>query len=162
MRKRSIALLAVVLAAVPAFSQDSKTAATAESECGAKYAAADKNGDGYLTHTEISSDVEQIPSTLAKEGLIGRPQYLAACVKMLPAQARQLGKPRPPSSPSAEPTVSPETKGELQPQGRTGPLETQTGGAPAESPIGKSPPGMQAAPEGSSKSTIDPDVKKDR
>ena len=162
MRKQSVALLAVVLAAIPALSQDGKTAATAESECGARYVAADKNGDGYITHTEISADEQQIPSTLAKEGLIGRPQYIAACVKMLPAQARQLGKPAPPSSQGTEPTVSPETKGELQPQGRTGPLETQTGGAPAESPVGKSPPGMQAAPEGSSKSTIDPDIKKDR
>src|SRR5262249_32623282 len=37
---------------------------------------------------------------------------------------------------------------EQQPQGRTGPLDTTTGGAPAESPQGQSPPGMQAAPEG--------------
>jgi len=40
---------------------------------------------------------------------------------------------------------------EQQPQGSTGPLDTTTGGAPAESPQGQSPPGMQAAPEGSSK-----------
>ena len=44
---------------------------------------------------------------------------------------------------------------EQQPQGPTGPLDTTTGGAPAESPQGQSPPGMQAAPEGSSKSIID-------
>jgi hypothetical protein len=44
---------------------------------------------------------------------------------------------------------------EQQPQGRTGPLDTTTGGAPAESPQGQSPPGMQAAPEGSSKSIVD-------
>jgi hypothetical protein len=44
---------------------------------------------------------------------------------------------------------------EQQPQGPTGPLDTITGGAPAESPQGQSPPGMQAAPEGSSKSIID-------
>jgi hypothetical protein len=42
---------------------------------------------------------------------------------------------------------------EQQPQGRTGP--STTGGAPAESPQGQSPPGMQAAPEGSSKSIVD-------
>jgi hypothetical protein len=45
---------------------------------------------------------------------------------------------------------------EQQPQGSTGPLDTTTGGAPAESPQGQSPPGMQAAPEGSSKTIIDP------
>lgn len=40
---------------------------------------------------------------------------------------------------------------EEQPQGNTGPLDTTSGGAPASSPQGQSPPGMQAAPEGSSK-----------
>lgn len=53
-------------------------------------------------------------------------------------------------------TVSPETKGQLQPQGWTGPLETKSGGAPAASPQGQTPPGMQAAPEGSSKTTVEP------
>ena len=48
------------------------------------------------------------------------------------------------------------TEGQNQPQGNTGPLETTTGGAPAESPQGQSPPGMQAAPEGSSKTIVDP------
>jgi hypothetical protein len=45
--------------------------------------------------------------------------------------------------------------GPMQPQGRTGPLETGSGGAPAESPQGQTPPGMQAAPEGSSKTIVD-------
>ena len=53
-------------------------------------------------------------------------------------------------------TVLPEEKGQLQPQGWTGPIETTTGGAPAESPQGQSPPGMQAAPEGSSKTVVEP------
>jgi hypothetical protein len=44
---------------------------------------------------------------------------------------------------------------EQQPQGPTGPLDTTTGGAPAESPRGQTAPGMQAAPEGSGKSIID-------
>jgi hypothetical protein len=44
---------------------------------------------------------------------------------------------------------------EQQPQGPTGPLDTTSGGAPAESPQGQSPPGMQAAPEGSSKTIVD-------
>lgn len=60
------------------------------------------------------------------------------------------------SSHSTGRTVSPETKGEPQPQGATGPLNTTKGGAPAESPQGQTPPGMQAAPEGSSKTVVDP------
>lgn len=41
------------------------------------------------------------------------------------------------------------------PQGPSGPLNTTSGGAPAESPQGETPPGMQAAPEGSSKTIVD-------
>jgi hypothetical protein len=54
-------------------------------------------------------------------------------------------------------TISPSTKGVKQPQGWTGPLDTSSGGAPASSPQGQSPPNMQAAPEGSSKSIKSPD-----
>jgi hypothetical protein len=54
-------------------------------------------------------------------------------------------------------TISPSTKGVKQPQGWTGPLDTGSGGAPASSPQGQSPPNMQAAPEGSSKSIKSPD-----
>lgn len=53
-------------------------------------------------------------------------------------------------------STPPETKGHLQPQGWTGPIDTSSGGAPAESPQGQSPPGMQAAPEGSSKTVVKP------
>ena len=56
-------------------------------------------------------------------------------------------------------TVTPETKGQLQPQGWTGPISTKSGGAPASSPQGETPPGMQAAPEGSSKTVVEPDKK---
>ena len=55
---------------------------------------------------------------------------------------------------------TPETTGQKQPQGWTGPLETGSGGAPPESPQGQSPPGMQPAPEGSSKTTVAPDKSK--
>lgn len=51
---------------------------------------------------------------------------------------------------------APEEKGQLQPQGWTGPLETRSGGAPPESPQGQSPPGMQAAPDGSTKTVVEP------
>ena len=49
-----------------------------------------------------------------------------------------------------------EEKGQLQPQGWTGPLETKSGGAPPESPQGQSPPGMQPAPDGSTKTVVEP------
>jgi hypothetical protein len=48
---------------------------------------------------------------------------------------------------------------ERQPQGPTGPLDTTTGGPPAASPQGQSPPGMQSAPEGSSKTIVDTEQK---
>ncbi|MFN3659199.1 MAG: hypothetical protein ACK4UO_18285 [Pseudolabrys sp.] len=54
-------------------------------------------------------------------------------------------------------TTSPETLGQKQPQGWTGPLNTTSGGAPAESPQGQSPPGMQPAPEGSNKTMVEPE-----
>jgi len=70
------------------------------------------------------------------------------------------------SGPQDKPAASSETSSrtdlrahqqhiEQQPQGSTGPLDTTTGGAPAERPQGQSPPGMQAAPEGSSKTIVD-------
>jgi hypothetical protein len=46
--------------------------------------------------------------------------------------------------------------GQMQPQGPTGPINTGSGGPPAESPQGQSPPNMQAAPEGSSKTISGP------
>lgn len=54
--------------------------------------------------------------------------------------------------------TSPETKGQMQPQGRTGPVDARNArkGAPAESPQGETPPGTEAAPEGSSKTTVEP------
>ena len=55
-------------------------------------------------------------------------------------------------------TQTPETVGEKQPQGNTGPINTGSGGAPPESPQGQSPPGMQPAPEGSSKTMVAPDA----
>ena len=51
--------------------------------------------------------------------------------------------------------LPPENQGVKQPQGPTGPIETGTGGPPASSPQGQSPPSMQAAPEGSDKIIVD-------
>lgn len=47
--------------------------------------------------------------------------------------------------------------GQMQPQGPTGPITTGSGGgAPASSPQGQTPPNMQSAPEGSSKTIEGP------
>jgi hypothetical protein len=56
-------------------------------------------------------------------------------------------------------TVTPDAKGQLTPQGWTGPINTTSGGAPASSPPCDTPPGMQSAPEGSSKTVAFPDKK---
>ncbi len=81
---------------------------------------------------------------------------LTCSVGMAEAQVSGAGNPDNKSTHSTGRTVTPETKGTLQPQGWTGPTETTTGGAPAGSPQGQSPPGMQAAPEGSSKTVVEP------
>ena len=60
------------------------------------------------------------------------------------------------SSHSTGRSTSPDNKGQQQPQGPTGPLDTTSGGAPAHSPQGQTPPDMQPAPDGSSKTIVDP------
>jgi hypothetical protein len=73
------------------------------------------------------------------------------------AMAQTKSEEKQPAEHSTGRTVLPDdNKGQLQPQGRTGPITTGSGGAPAESPQGQSPPGMQAAPDGSSKTIADP------
>jgi hypothetical protein len=153
---RTAILTAVLLTAIPAFAQQNST--VVEAECAEKLKATDLNNDGVITHTEIAK-AQHLPPTLAKESLISRNAFMAACAQMVSAQTRQLDKPAPPSPHSTGTTVSPENKGENQPQGPTGPVNTKSGGAPAESPQGQTPPGMQAAPDGSSKTIIDPDTK---
>jgi hypothetical protein len=137
---------------IPAFSQG----VTPERECMEAFKAADVIPDGVLTHTEIPK-AKQMPEEFAKASLVGRREFMAACMKT--AQAKQAGQPAssPPQSPGV--TISPESSGQQQPQGKTGPLDTKTGGAPAESPQGQTPPGMQAAPDGSSKIIVGPDPK---
>jgi hypothetical protein len=46
-------------------------------------------------------------------------------------------------------TDPPKQAAQPSPQGPTGPLNTGSGGAPAESPQGETPPNMQSAPAGS-------------
>ena len=92
-----------------------------------------------------------------------RPALIAACLvsSVGIADAQTPSDPKQPdkSEYNTGRTVTPETKGQLQPQGWTGPIDTKSGGAPPESPQGQSPPGMQPAPEGSSKTTVEPDKK---
>ena len=79
------------------------------------------------------------------------------CTSMASAETQSENKQPADSQRSTGRTVLPDdNKGQLQPQGRTGPITTGSGGAPAESPQGQSPPGMQPAPDGSSKTIVDP------
>ena len=86
--------------------------------------------------------------------------FLTLCASAAMAQSQSEDK-KPGDSPqSTGRTVLPDdSKGQLQPQGWTGPITTGSGGAPAESPQGQSPPNMQAAPDGSSKTVADPHPK---
>jgi hypothetical protein len=73
---------------------------------------------------------------------------VATCTSMASAQTQSEQKQPADSQRSTGRTMLPDdNKGQLQPQGWTG---------PAASPQGQSPPGMQAAPDGSSKSIVDP------
>ena len=157
---RTTHVFAVVLSmAIPALAQDANNSLTSESECENRFQASDVNKDNVLTVTEVQK-AENLPPALAKESLISRKQYMAACMNLPVVQVPQYDKPAPPSPHSTGVTVSPDNKGQQQPQGPTGPLETKSGGAPAESPQGQTPPGMQPAPDGSSKTIIDPTSKK--
>jgi hypothetical protein len=68
----------------------------------------------------------------------------------------QTGNETPASKHSTGRTVSPDTKGQRQPQGDTGPIGTEGRSAPAASPQGQTPPGTHAAPEGSDKTIVEP------
>ena len=82
--------------------------------------------------------------------------FCLACVGIASTQARADDPPADKSGYSTGRQQTPETKGQKQPQGWTGPINTGSGGAPPESPQGQSPPGMQPAPDGSSKTTVEP------
>jgi hypothetical protein len=81
----------------------------------------------------------------------------AVCASAAMAQTQTEEK-KPGDSPhSTGRTVLPDdNKGQLQPQGWTGPITTGSGGTSAASPQGQSPPGMQAAPDGSSNTIVEP------
>jgi hypothetical protein len=62
----------------------------------------------------------------------------------------------PPASPDPAPVAPSNPSNQAQPQGHTGPTTTTTGGAPASSPQGDAPPGMQPHPQGVPEQTVDP------
>jgi hypothetical protein len=79
------------------------------------------------------------------------------CASAAMAQTKTDDKNPGDSSQSTGRTVLPDdNRGQLQPQGWTGPITTGTGGTSAASPQGQSPPGMQAAPDDATKSVADP------
>ena len=80
------------------------------------------------------------------------------CAGVALAQTVPDDRSRTGSPPTDGRSTSPETKGQMQPQGRTGPVDAESARkeAPAESPQGETPPGTEAAPEGSSKTTVEP------
>jgi hypothetical protein len=80
---------------------------------------------------------------------------LCAAVSISSAAAQSTPNKVPGHSPHSTGRTDLPNDGQAQPQGPTGPLETRSGGAPAESPQGQTPAGMQAAPEGSSKTIVD-------
>jgi hypothetical protein len=59
-------------------------------------------------------------------------------------------------SPDPAPVAPANPSNQAQPQGHTGPTTTTTGGAPASSPQGDAPPGMQPHPQGVPEQTVDP------
>jgi hypothetical protein len=82
---------------------------------------------------------------------------VATCTSMASAQSPSEEKQPADSQHSTGRTVLPnDNKGQLQPQGWTGPITTGSGGTSAASPQGQSPPNMQAAPDDSSKSVVEP------
>ena len=58
--------------------------------------------------------------------------------------------------PAPVPVTPANPPNQAQPQGQTGPTTTTTGGAPASSPQGDAPPGMQPHPQGAPEQTVDP------
>ena len=80
-----------------------------------------------------------------------------------PASSQTTSPPKRAESPPAQPQQqasepqTPQSQQQTSPQGGTGPLETSSGGAPAASPQGETPPGMQSAPGGSAAKDPKPD-----
>jgi hypothetical protein len=88
---------------------------------------------------------------------------IALALIVYPASSQTTGSSTRAESPPAQPQQqtsqpqTPQSQQQTSPQGGTGPLETSSGGAPAASPQGETPPGMQSAPGGSGAKDPKPD-----
>jgi hypothetical protein len=83
-------------------------------------------------------------------------QFAALALALSGLAHAQSDQPKGNSVNSPTGTTPPETKGQLQPQGWTGPIDTYSGGAPPRESAGTKPPGMQPAPDGSTKTVVKP------
>jgi hypothetical protein len=88
---------------IPSLSQD----ASPQSQCGEAFKQIDTNNDGVLTHTEIPK-AKDLPAQFAKEVLVGRQEFMAACVKAAEAKQAEKAAPAPPpgESPQGQPPAS--------------------------------------------------------
>ena len=111
---------------------------------------------------------ERIVSSRYKRVILMRAFLAVSCLAFMTCTALAQGNQAAPQPDQRKPgdsghstgrTEIPASGDQQQPQGPTGPINTGSGGAPAESPQGQTPPGMQAAPEGSNKTIVD-DAKK--
>jgi hypothetical protein len=64
------------------------------------------------------------------------------CLTIAAAAGQQSERGSPPS----QPTVEADRQGQAAPQENVGQIDTRSGGAPASSPQGDTPPGMQPIP----------------
>src|SRR3981189_2184733 len=78
------------------------------------------------------------------------------CALSATAQTQSEDKKPDDSHHSTGRTVLPDNnKGQLQPQGWTGPITTGTGGTSAASPQGQPPPNLQAGPEDAQRTILE-------
>jgi hypothetical protein len=81
--------------------------------------------------------------TVVVSRLLGAGMALVVVCSSIAAVAGQQGDT---GSPSSQPTVQADRPGQAAPQGNVGQIDTRSGGAPASSPQGDTPPGMQPIP----------------
>ena len=80
-------------------------------------------------------------ATIATSALAQTPPQPNATAQQTPTPESQKSGQQTPQTQGTS-----QTQGQTQPQGPTGPTETTSGGAPAASPQGETPPGMQHRP----------------
>jgi hypothetical protein len=92
-----------------------------------------------------------------------QPNRSPSAIESQPTSSQATGSSKRGESPPAQPQQeasrpqTPQSQQQTSPQGGTGPLETSSGGAPAASPQGETPPGMQSPTGGSAAKDPKPD-----